>query len=421
MSALETFRSNLNVARTLMFDGRDRYLEVTKTAIAIEQLYRKQRRRAKLLPAQAAADLLSEAHSESAQYICDLCKKNGAVWVKFAQIMSCRPDILPMEYLASLQQLQDDAKPAPFEKIHPLIVKTWGQDWDRQFRTFNVVPAAAASIAQVHRATLKDGSEVAVKLQLPDARVLFEQDTVVFNSLANIAAPLVKEVDLKQVANQLIKLTLEELDFSREGKNLQEFASHEHLPGIVIPQIYESLSSNEVLVTSWIEGVKLTDYLQQNPDRAKPVLTKLLHSYVQQITQFGIYHADPHPGNFIITENEQIAILDYGAIGTLTEEEVKNYGQLLIGLSGTRADNLGQLFSNAGFVCDRQEVIEQISDAFVEDDLDDLSVSELLAYTMGRLRKNRIAMPDSFIAMVRVLISIGGLMTHYDVDFEWPF
>ena len=419
MSALDALKSNLNVAKTLIVDGRDRYLGVTKTAIAIEHLYRQQRNKAKLLPDAEAKKLLSDAHTESAEKICGLCKENGAIWVKFGQFLSCRPDILPLEYLKVLQTLQNDATPAPFEKIHPTILEGWGEGWDSHFQSFNIIPAATASIAQVHKATLKNGMEVAVKIQLPDVVNLFEQDSLVFRSVAGVIAPLVKEIDIRQVTDQLINLTMEELDFTTEASNLRSFRTHKHLEGIRIPSFVSELCTHKILVTEWVDGVRLTEFLDKNPDKTKVTLNLLLSSYIQQITQFCSYHADPHPGNFLVDDNEHIAILDYGALASLTADEAAKYGQLLFGLMGIIPVDLGQLFADAGFLCEKHGVLEEVSGYFVEDDRRQRSVSDRLTDALELLRANRVTMPDSFIAMARVIISIGGFMKQYDVDFEW--
>ena len=418
MSALEALKQNLHFARALIVDGRDRYLGVTRTALAIEQIYRKYRNRAKVLSAEQAELLLKDTHRESADLISELCKENGAIWVKFAQFLSCRPDLLPLEYIHSLQRLQNDANPAPFEEIHPVIIEDWGHDWDSNFQSFDVIPAATASVAQVHRATLKSGERVAVKFQLPDARELFEQDSLVFKTFAGLLAPLVKEIDIKQVTEQLIDMTIEELDFGREANNLTTFASKTHLPGIKIPRLVEPLCSHRIMVTEWIDGVRLTDYLQQYPERAHTILKRLLNSYFQQIIQLGVYHADPHPGNFLVTPDEEIAVLDYGAIAVLDAGERMRYGNLLMGLMGMHSERLGELFRQAGFVCERQEILEEISERFVGDDRHALSVSDRLAEVLDKLRRNRVRIPDSFIAMARVIISVGGFLKRYEVPFS---
>ncbi len=417
MSAFDALKNNLHFARALIVDGRDRYFGVTRVAFAIEQIYRKYRSRAKVLSNEQAELLLRDTHRESADLICELCKENGAIWVKFAQFLSCRPDILPLEYIHSLQRLQNNANPAPFEDIHPMILSAWGRDWDQQFLAFNAIPAATASVAQVHRARLLSGEEVAVKFQLPDARSLFEQDSRVFKTFAGLLAPLVKEIDIKQVTDQLIDMTIEELDFNREASNLAVFSSKTHLPGIKVPRLIESMSSERIMVTEWIEGVKLNDYLHQHPERAQAILSRLLNSYIQQITQLGIYHADPHPGNFLITPNEEIAVLDYGAIVTLDENQRVRYTNLLLGLMGMHPERLGELFRQAGFLCERPEALEEISIRFIDEDRREKSVSDRLSEVLDKLRRDRVRIPDSFIAMARVIISVGGFLKRYDVPF----
>ena len=418
MSALDALKNNLHFARALIVDGRDRYFGVTRTAFTIEQIYRKYRSRAKVLSDEQAELLLKDTHRESADLICQLCKENGAIWVKFAQFLSCRPDILPLEYIQSLQRLQNDANPALFEDIHPMILEDWGREWDKQFKAFNAIPSATASVAQVHRARLANGDEVAVKFQLPTARELFEQDSRVFKTFAGLLAPLVKEIDIKQVTDQLIDMTIEELDFTREASNLSVFSSKPHLPGIKVPRLVESLSSSRIMVTEWIEGVRLTDYLHQHPEKASAILTRLLNSYIQQITQLGIYHADPHPGNFLITADEQIAVLDYGAIVTLNAEQRRRYSNLLLGLMGMHPERLGDLFRQAGFVCERQETLEEISNRFIQEDRREKGVSDRLAEVLDKLRRDRVQIPDSFVAMARVIISVGGFLKRYDVPFS---
>lgn len=419
MSALEALKLNLNFAKTLVVSGRERYLGATRVIIQIEQIYRKCRSRSKVLSTADSDYLLKQAHVEAAQLICDLCRQNGAIWVKFAQFLSCRPDILPLEYITALQTLQNDAEPAPFEDIHPIILNNWGDRWDQQFQAFNLVPVATASVAQVHRATLKDGREVAVKFQLPQAQTRFEQDSLVFTTISKAIAPLVKEVDIKQVTAQLLAMTLEELDFNREAANLTRFRDQVHLPGIIMPELISALSHERIMVTSWVDGIQLTDYLTQFPHKAESILSRILISYIQQITQLGVYHADPHPGNFLITENEDIAILDYGAIATLSNQERLNYTHLLMGLMGFSEVKLTELFAGAGFQCARTETLEEISDYIVGDNLQNLSVVERLQDSLDKLRKNKVIIPDSFVAMARVIITIGGFLNQYNVDFEF--
>ncbi|MGB3622687.1 MAG: AarF/ABC1/UbiB kinase family protein [Ketobacter sp.] len=422
MSVLDSLQVNFRLAKALIIHGKDRYLGATKTALAVEKIYRQYRTRSRVLSANESAAMLHHAHRDSADLICSLCLENGAIWVKFAQFLSCRADLLPFEYIVALQRLQNDAVPANFEEIHGQIIESWGVNWDTRFIAFDVVPTATASVAQVHRATLKDGRKVAVKFQLPTAKALFDQDSLVFSSLARSIAPLVREIDIRQVTTQLINMTLEELDFHTEARNLSQFRSHEHLPGILIPELVEELSSEKILVTRWIDGQPLSDYLARNPIRGKVILKRLMASYIHQITQLGVYHADPHPGNFLITEDEQIAILDYGAIATLTAEQRVHYSNLLMALLSTAVGedaNLGALFIKAGFHSENPSTLLQITDHIIGDNPAGLSVSERLSDSLYKLRKSKVNIPDSFVAMARVIITIGGFMNQHDVGFEF--
>ncbi len=146
-------------------------------------------------------------------------------------------------------------------------------------------------------------------------------------------------------------------------------------------------------------------------------------SYIYQITQLGIYHADPHPGNFLITEQEQIAILDFGAIAVLTQEQREHYTNLLIALLSSAMGNtnmdLGTLFEKAGFQSENPDTILQITDHIIGDNPEALSVTERLSDSLYKLRKNKVNMPDSFVAMARVIITIGGFLNQHGVGFEF--
>ncbi|MDX1805357.1 MAG: AarF/ABC1/UbiB kinase family protein, partial [Alcanivorax sp.] len=305
--------------------GRSRYLRALSAGARLTALYARHYR---------AGKGYNRAHQRGAELLCRLCERNGATWVKAAQFFSCRPDVLPPAYIQAFQRLQNDGTPVPFSQIEKVLAQAWGESWREQFEVIDAVPVAVASIAQVHRATLADGTEVAIKVRLPGVRKLFEQDGKVFEAVAALLAPRFREFDLKQAVDQLLQMTATELDLRNEAANMQRFARLPHQSRIRVPGLVESLSSERVLVTVWQDGDRLRDYLDSNPDEAQDLLSVLLTSYLQQVTRFGIYQADPHPGNFLVTQDKQIVILDYGAIGMLTADEVRRYSRLLYGLMG---------------------------------------------------------------------------------------
>lgn len=400
--------------------GGERYLSATRVGIEIEQSYRSYRNQAGDLTPMEQRKLLAQTHYKGARKLTQLFHDNGAIWVKFGQFLSSRSDILPMQYVAELEKLQDDAKPVSFRRIDGVLSREWGADWRERFAEFDEDAVAAASVAQVHKAVLKTGEAVAVKVQLPHARKLFRQDSMVFKALGTFGSPLISQFDLKQVTDQIITMTMKELDFLTEESNLRKFSALPHADLIYVPKMYEQLSTSRVLVTEWINGKRLTDYLNQHPAGAEDLLRQLLSCYVQQITSFGVYHADPHPGNFLVMQDGRVAILDYGAIGELTPQETQHYATLLQVLFGRIQSDLplGELFLKAGFVARDQSVFEEVAELVLKENLRRHEATDILGIALDKMRDLKVQIPDSFVSLARVVLTFGGLLKTYKIAVD---
>jgi ubiquinone biosynthesis protein len=413
---LSSLRQNLGLggrALSGLLAGRARYLRALAVLAELGRLYGRHQWR----PADAG---ISAVHRQAGEKLAALCRRNGATWIKAAQFFSCRPDVLPREYIEALQTLQNEARPVSFESLHPVLRASLGPDWRRCFMDIDPDPVATASIAQVHKARLPDGTPVAVKIRLPGVRRLFDQDARIFRLLARMTAPLVRELDLEQVTEQLLELTREELDFSNEADNLERFARLDHPERIRVPGLYRELSTDAVLVTGWVEGERLRDYLDGHPDEAADLLGVLFTSYLQQVTRFGLYQADPHPGNFIVGPDGSITILDFGAIGRLTPDEVKRYSRLLYGLMGFEGDvDIGELFVQAGFRGGDADTLRELAMYVLSDRMNRAALGESMTDLIEKFRENRVEIPDSYIGIARVLITVGGFLMNYDVPFDW--
>lgn len=398
-----------------LVQGRKRYARALKVCVAVLRSYRA------FDGASASGDearrhaALQALHEQNARRVTDLCRRNGATWVKLAQVMSCRPDLLPRAYITALRTLQNDAPPVPFAELLPVLVAELGEDWQRHFAHVDPVPVATASIAQVHRATTVAGDDVAIKIQLPQVAKLFRQDFVFFRLIANLIAPFAKQLDVRQIARELLEMTRRELSFINEAENLQQFAAHAHGDRIRFPQLYPALSTERVLVTGWVDGMRLREYLDEHPTQARDLLTSLLDSYIQQITAFGVYHADPHPGNFIVNAEGQITILDFGALGALTREETLNYGALLLALFRRSDQDLHAVFTRAGFSGLDEATFRDLAKIFLGVKGSESDYTEMLAQAMDTLQQHRITIPDSFVSLARVLVTVGGFMQTYRV------
>lgn len=412
MSQGRSFTRTSASALTGLVAGRRRYARALVAFADIGRLYAGHALRRK--------GELNAVHVEAAQRLVTLCRANGAIWVKAAQFFSCRPDVLPVEYITALQTLQNEARPVSFRKIREELERALGRDWAQHFRSFDTEPAATASIAQVHRAVLADGTAVAVKVRLPGVVTLFRQDMRVFRMLARLLAPLFRELDFAQITEQLIDMTSRELDFRQEAQNLMHFARIDHPSRIHTPTLVPHLSRDAVMVTEWVEGDRLRDHLDRHPEQAADLLGLLFASYLQQVTRAGLYQADPHPGNFLVSKEGEITILDFGTIGRLSQGEVKRYSRLLYGLMGFEGNvDVGQLFVDAGFVGGNPDTLRELALYVLSDRLKHANPAEAMTDLLEKFRENHVYIPDSYIGIARVLITLGGFLMHYNVPFDW--
>jgi ubiquinone biosynthesis protein len=266
-------------------------------------------------------------------------EEGGVTFVKLGQLMSTRRDLLPEEFISELSLLQDRAEPAPWEQVEEVITRALGAPAGEAFAELQPEPAAAASIAQVHKAQLRCGdgpdAEVAVKVQRPGIRSTVDQDLDILLRLADTLedrARWARAVGTAGVARGFAAAMREELDFRVEARNMaavaatwrdQQRAVAGSIP-VVLPAVHEQLCTEHVLVIEWLDGVSLRDAGPLIDDRGldRAELTRaLLRSMVYQITEGGVFHADPHPGNVLLLTDGRLALLDFGSVGRLDSQQ----------------------------------------------------------------------------------------------------
>ena len=277
-------------------------------------------------------------------------EEGGVTFTKLGQLLSTRRDLLPEEFISELSQLQDRAEPAPWEQVEELIVQSLGVPAGQVFAELDPVPAAAASIAQVHKARLRrgdgPGAEVAVKVQRPGIRATVEQD---LDILMGIAAKLesrtrwARTYGLVALSQGFAAAMREELDFRVEARNMAAMAANwpaqQRAVGgsvpVTLPALYDQLSSEHVLVIEWLDGVSLRKAGPLIDDRGldRAELTRaLMRSMVYQLTEGGVFHADPHPGNIMLLADDRLALLDFGSVGRLDAQLRSGLQNLLLAI-----------------------------------------------------------------------------------------
>ena len=244
----------------------------------------------------------------------------GPTFVKIGQALSTRPDMVPPDYMAALARMQDDVAPFPFAQAKAMIESELGIAADERFAWIDPVPIGSASLAQVHRARLHDGREVAIKVQRPDIEAQIRQDLDMLMGVARTAdrmTDLGRRVHFADWVHEFRLLLIAELDYREEADNLERFASHfaEH-PQLFVPSPLRALTTRRVLTMDLVRGVKLQDVerLRQRQEALSALADALVRGYLDQIFVHGDLHADPHPGNLLVAHDGRLAVLDLGMV-----------------------------------------------------------------------------------------------------------
>jgi predicted unusual protein kinase regulating ubiquinone biosynthesis (AarF/ABC1/UbiB family) len=380
-----------------------------------------------VLPDEIAAESKEAAPAE--ELAKDL-ERLGPTFIKLGQLLSTRADLLPGPYLDALTRLQDHIEPFPYEEVERIVSGELAVRMSKAFADFDPTPLAAASLSQVHRAYMRDGREVVVKVQRPNIRDLIVGD---LESLSEIAHFLDQHTELGrryEFDNMLVNLRkslLRELDFTIEANNLhtigQNLAEFEH---IVVPEPIDDYTTTRVLTMEYISGKKITAI---NPLRFLEIdrgllADELFRAYLKQFLIDGLFHADPHPGNVLLTDDDRIALLDLGMVGRMTRTFQDNLLRLLLAISEGRGEMAAQAAIKMGEEKEgfnRAAFERRISDLVA--DSPDAVLSHMNAGKVS-LEITRISadcwfrLPAEFTMVAKALLNLDRVVYSLDPNFD---
>lgn len=278
----------------------------------------------------------------------------GPTFIKLGQLLSTRVDLLPAPYIDALSRLQDNIEPFSFAEVETIVTEELGVELSRAFISFEEVPLAAASLAQVHRAVLRSGREVVVKVQRPHIRKVIADDMAALGELAAFAdahTEVGRRFGLSDLLEQFRKALFDELDFTREANNLTKLSKIvEPWPRLVVPLPIADYSTGRVLTMDYLAGHKVTELspLVRTDRDFSPMIDDLFSAYLHQILAEGFFHADPHPGNVLLMSEDRLALVDLGMVARLSPSLRDAMVKMLLAVSDGNGDAAAEVLADLG-------------------------------------------------------------------------
>jgi ubiquinone biosynthesis protein len=354
----------------------------------------------------------------------------GPTFIKFGQVLSTRPDIIPDEYIREFEKLQDRVEPFPIEEVNRIFSEELDGLPTAIFEVFDENPIASGSIAQVHRAMLKSGEKVAVKVQRPNIRRMIETDLQILQEMATLFERQIPEArwyrptDLVEQFSSTIR---RELDFVSEGHAAERFkANFEKIETFHIPTVYWDYTAEKILTIEYIDGVKITNFEEidrRGYDR-KALAKNAAGAILKEVFEDRFFHGDPHPGNFFVMDNNVIAAIDFGIVGRLDEETTEQLSMLTYAVVNRDIEKVIQVFKLMNVLEDDTNIsllkhdLMEFVDRYYGLSLDKLDAQKVLSDMLSVFRRHRITLPVNLATMGRMLLVSAGVGQMLDPKFD---
>ena len=349
----------------------------------------------------------------------------GGAFVKLGQVLSVRPDLVPPEYVAELEKLQDEIAPMPFETVRTVVESELECPLEDAFASFSAVPLGSASISQVHAAELHDGTEVVVKVQRPEAATLIDLDLDLMAHAARKLAgtPWAEDLDLVGIVNEFGKAVRSELDFTSEARNLDcfgEFFADDD--GVVIPRVHWDHTSSRLLIESRLDGIPLSrpDEIRKAGGDIQLLVRHGVDAYLRMIFELRRFHSDPHPGNLLALPGDALGFLDFGRVSSLSERALDRSADCLIALAQNDAARVTDVLleiTHAGPEVDSRQLqveIEDMMDRYARADIADTVGQTVLSETISITRGHHLHMPSEYAMLFQTFGVLQGVVLKLD-------
>jgi ubiquinone biosynthesis protein len=388
-------------------------------------------RLADLFPRRGSRAELDGQPSQRGQHLREMLDELGPTFVKFGQLLSTRPDVLPLDIIAELRGLQDDVRPFPFADVERVIEEDLGLSLDKLFLDFEVRAVAAASIGQVHRATLPNGKSVAVKVQRPGAPRQIEADVALLYQAARIAKERLRAldfIDAEQLVDEFARSIRQELDYRLEARNAdafhRNFAGHPH---VRVPRVYWSYTRSRVLTLEWIDGIQVADIDPETwsiEDR-RDLAHVMAETWMTMIFRHGFFHGDPHPANILVLgRGDRIGLVDFGAVGKLTDDDMSKLTRMFIDAASENVDALPRRLAELGvrYPKEREEeflaALREMYYRYYGASLAEIDPLQVIREVFGLIYSLNLQLPTRFLLLDKAIATLASVGIDLYPDFN---
>jgi ubiquinone biosynthesis protein len=364
------------------------------------------------------------------RHLREMLDELGPTFVKFGQLLSTRPDVVPPDIIAELRGLQDDVRPFPYADVERTIREELDQPIERLFTEFDEVPLAAASIGQVHRATLPNGRRVVVKVQRPNAPKQIDADLSLMYQAARVAKERIRAldfIDANEIVDEFARSIRQELDYRLEGRNAdgfhKNFAGHPH---VAVPKVYWSYTRSRVLTLEYLEGVQLADIDVEHwtLDQRRHLAYLVTETWMTMIFRHGFFHGDPHPANILVLSPDRIGLVDFGLTGKLTDDDMSKMTRLFIDAASENIEVLPKRLADLGvrypkereeqFVAELREFYYRYYGA----SLQEIDPIQVIREGFALIYEMQLRLPTRFVMLDKAIATLGAVGVELYPDFN---
>lgn len=352
----------------------------------------------------------------------------GPAFVKLGQIMSVRPDLVGVELSEELQLLQDQVKPFDYHEVKQIIEMELKGNIDNFFNGIEKIPIAAASVSQVHKAILKDGSVVAIKVQRPHIQEVISTDLEILKDIVTIARKYIYELqnyDLSGIVHEIQNAMRKELDFVYEAQSIVRFKKL-YGKDVGVPDVYWSYTTEKILTMEFVEGTKANQVndLQSNGINPADIAQKCIESMFTQIYEKGYFHADPHPGNIFVSKEGKVIFLDYGIMGRLNENQRRNLAKIFNAVMDRDIDGIINVYRRLNIITDETDILQlkstinEFLDRHYNLPVHQIRVKKIATDIFKHIQASHLRMPADYILMMKSIVALESLVLTLDPHFQ---